>query len=470
MFTKIEDPSIIEGYLTDASNLHGRAEVLVRPGSTEEVAEILAHCQEHGIPVTVTAGRTSTTGAAVPYGGWLMSMERLNKVIEIGHDTAVAQGGVFLGALQTEIENTGRFFPPDPTSRHECTLGAAIACNASGARTFRYGATRPWIKGLTVVTPTGEILKIERGDPIPTDWPVPHWNEPKVKTAAGYPEPHDLLDLFIGQEGTLGVITEATLELTDLPPDVLGILAFFPDRQSAVKFVEKAREAAKADPKGDFSARALEYLDGRCLKLAAGQGAEVPEGAGAALFCEQEIWSEDQMDAAMGAWWEALEEGGALADDTIIAADDASLEKLHSIRHAIPAGINEKIIRNGMRKVGTDLAVPDEALDEMMDAYEAAPIDHVIFGHIGNNHLHLNLMPTTQQELEEAKDYYDELARKAIALGGTVSAEHGIGKLKRHQLAWMVGADTLKAFEDLKRFLDPNWILGRGNLLKAPKE
>ena len=145
MIAPITDPSVLDGYLTDASNLRGHADALLRPRSTAEVAEIARHCQEHGIPLTIAAARTSTVGSPVPLGGWLMSMEGLDQVLAIGHDTATAQGGVLLGALQDAIEATGRFFPPDPTSRHECTLGAAIACNASGARTFRYGPTRPWV-------------------------------------------------------------------------------------------------------------------------------------------------------------------------------------------------------------------------------------------------------------------------------------------------------------------------------------
>ena len=138
---------------------------------------------------------------------------------------------------------------------------------------------------------------------------------------------------------------------------------------------------------------------------------------------------------------------------------------MRALRHAIPAGVNERVVRNGMPKVGTDLAVPDAALDAMMDAYEAAPVDHVLFGHIGDNHLHLNLLPRTPAELATAKAYYDELARLAIRLGGTVSAEHGIGKTKVHQLGWMIGDDTVKAFRALKRFVDPGWILGRGNIV-----
>ncbi len=464
MLQPITDPSILEGYLTDASNVRGEADGLLRPETAEQVSAIVRHCQANGIPLTVTAGRTSTTGGPVPHGGWLLSMERMNRVLSIGEHHAEAEAGVYLGAFQAEIEAKGRFFPPDPTSRHECTLGAAVACNASGARSFRYGPTRPWIEALQVVLPTGEICEVQRGDPIPAAWPIPAWQEPAVKTAAGYAPPADWLDLFIGQEGTLGVITRVRVRLIPLPAAVMGVLAFFPSRAAAVSFVEVARAAARADRAGALSPRCLEYLDSACLSLARERVGDVPAGAQAALFCEQEVVAEHGEEGHLAAWWEALEGAGALSDATIVTTDPAGQAKLHALRHAIPAGINERVVANGMPKVGTDLAVPDAALNEMMDLYEAAPGETVCFGHIGDNHLHLNLLPHTAAELAAARNWYLDAARRAVALGGTVSGEHGIGKLKKAYLALMLAPEVLARFRALKAHVDPAWILGRGTL------
>lgn len=464
----IDDPDVLAGYLTDASNLPGTADGLFRPHSTEEVAAIVAEAQARRIPLTVTAARTSTTGAAVPHGGWLLSMEAMHGIGDLTSDLATAQAGVRLGEFQTAIEQTGRFYPPDPTSRHDCTLGASIACNASGARSFKYGATRRWVEALTVVLPNGEVRTFRRGDPVPSEWPVLAWSVPAIKTAAGYEPPRDAVDLFIGQEGTLGIVTEATVRLTDLPEDVVGLVAFFESRGALVRFVEHARASARADATGPLSPRCLEYLDHHCLDFVREADIEVPGTARAALFCEQEVGADP--DVSLEAWLEALAEHEALVDDTILAVDEASRARLHQLRHAIPAGINERIVRNGMPKVGTDLAVPDRGLTAMMEAYEASPLDHVLFGHIGDNHLHLNLLPKTDDELAQAKTFYDTLARQAIALGGTVSAEHGIGKLKRQQLAWMVGDEVLAQFRSLKQHLDPAEILGRGNVLPGPAE
>ncbi|MEZ4318182.1 MAG: FAD-binding oxidoreductase [Myxococcota bacterium] len=462
----ITEPDVLAGYLTDASNIPGHADGLFRPSTTEEVAEIVREANRTRTPLTVTAGRTSTTAAAVPMGGWLLSTERLAAIEHIGHDAATAQAGVWLGEFQSAIEATGRFYPPDPTSRHDCTLGASIATNASGARSFKYGPTRRWVEALEVVLADGTVLTADRHTPIPSDWPVPRWTEPSVKTAAGYAPPRTLLDLFVGQEGTLGVITRATVRLTELPAEVLGVVAFFPSRASAIAFVQRARDAQRADPAGALSPRCLEYLDRHCLELARDRVGEVPDAAVAALFCEQEVCVGEE--AHLAAWWALLEEVGALADDTLLTTDDAGRENLHAFRHAIPAGINEEVVRNGMPKVGTDLSVPDAGLVEIMDAYDRAPLRHVLFGHIGDNHLHLNLLPTNPEELAQAKAYYDTLAARAVALGGSVSAEHGIGKTKRAHLRTMVGDGVIEQFQRLKSHLDPHWILGRGNVIEPP--
>jgi D-lactate dehydrogenase (cytochrome) len=150
-----------------------------------------------------------------------------------------------------------------------------------------------------------------------------------------------------------------------------------------------------------------------------------------------------------------------------VATDDRSRDALLALRHAIPVGINETVVRNHMPKVGTDLAVPDEALEAMMDLYESIPLPSALFGHIGDNHLHLNLLPRTDAELREARAHHERLARRAVELGGTVSAEHGIGKLKRTHLALQVGDAVLDQFRSLKHHLDPNGILGRGNVFTA---
>lgn len=458
----ITDPEIIKGYLKDASNIEGFADGLVRPRSTEEVAEIVRYCQLNGIPLTVTAQRTSTTGGPVPEGGWLMSMEFLDKIISVRH----VQSGVILGQYQQHTESQGLLFPPDPTSRNECTIGASIACNASGARCFRYGAIRPWVEWIKCVLPSGEIIEADRNTPIPKDWPKPIWIEPSVKTAAGYSPSDNLLDLMIGQEGTLAIITEAKLKLITKPEGVLGMIVFFADTEDCVLCVEKLRAGAQrphslAAPAA-LNPRAIEFFDVHSLNYIRQKVDDIPESASCGLFIEVEYEEEPDLEE----WFDVLESHQALCDDIIAADDDESRKRLYAVRHAIPAGVNETVVANGMPKVGTDFSVPDSALREMMKHYQMISMPHVLFGHIGDNHLHLNLLPRSEAELSEAKAIYKELAMKAVALGGSVSAEHGIGRIKRALLADMVGGVVLARFRALKKALDPKWILGRGILME----
>jgi FAD/FMN-containing dehydrogenase len=460
------DADVIAGYLCDASNTTGHASCLALPKTTAEVAAVLAHCQSKAIPLTVTAQRTSTTGGPVPNGGWLLSMEGLNTVF--GPDDVSA--GVILGEHQTKLAFDGLMFPPDPTSRHECTIGAAIACNASGARSFRYGPTRPWINALEVVLPTGEIMWADRDTPIPEHWPTAMWEEPKVKTAAGYYPATNLLDLMIGHEGTLGVITRARLNLVQAPKNILGLIIFFKGDEDCLAFVSTVRQGAQRPglPATDnaLNPAAIEYFDVHALAMAKSRIPDIPDSAKAALFIE----IEHEGEAPISTWWDAISSATSLADDTIVADDTSSRAHIAAVRHAIPAGVNEAVVANGMPKVGTDFAVPDQALATMMAAYADVDLPSVCFGHIGDNHLHLNLLPTTAAELSTAKALYIKLATQAVALGGTVSAEHGIGKIKRALLADMVGPDTLSAFRDLKRHIDPNWILGRGTMMDVPEQ
>lgn len=461
----ITDQDIILGYLTDASNTRGRAELLAVPADAAAVAATMRWAQDRGVPVTVTAKRTGTTGAAVPEGGLLLSTERLDGV----ESPAVIGGGALLGPHQDALEAAGLFFPPDPTSRYESSVGGAIVCNASGARSFRYGATRGWIEWVDVVLPSGERLeRVDRGTPIPAGWPRPAWPEPPVKTAAGYAPADNLLDLLIGSEGTLGVVTRAGLRLRPAPLGVLTMLAFFPDLDSTLRFVDRARaeadraRAPRADP-GPLNPRAIEYFDERALEMIRAR-VELPAGATDALLLEVEHAGE----APLERWYEALVEGGALAEHTIAAEDEQGRRRLAAVRHALPAGTNERVVANKMPKVGTDFAVPDAALAEMMAEYRAVRLPSVCFGHIGDNHLHLNLLPRDADELAAARATYRQLAERAVALGGTVSAEHGIGKLKRALLAHQLGPAALDALRALKQAADPAWILGRGTLLEPP--
>ena len=398
-----------------------------------------------------------------------------------------------------------------------------MACDASGARTFAYGATRRWVEGLRVVLAGGEVLALERGQIMSgaddhfvlvrpsgeeTVVPVPRYRRPRSrKHAAGYPTgPElDLVDLFVGSEGTLGVVTEATLRLRPLPEMCLGLLIFFPSEAAGRRLVEVARSQARAG--GPLEPRCLEWFDEAALGLMRrhSPSVSVPAEARAAVFAEQECSGESE-DDVVERWLAAIEKTGGLADAVLAATSDDEREGLRAARHAVPVAINEEVTRRGMPKLGTDLAVPDEALDALMSLYERAAreprsllgpaarralfgqlgfappesgavgdpaweeaglpqrLEAVTFGHIGDNHLHVNFLPHSETELAFARAVYDELTREAIALGGTPSAEHGIGKIKHRALEELVGSAGVARMRATKSALDPAHILGRGNL------
>ena len=524
----IEDPEIIAGYLTDASRLVGHAEGLFRPENEVQVAAILRAASERNIPVTVVARQTSTTASSVPFGGWILSMEKLDRLIEIdrGGLRARAEGGILLGAFQKEISDAHLLYPPDPTSRHECTLGGSVACNASGARTFKYGATRKWIEGLSVVLANGSVLRLGRGEYISEassthfhlqtpegeqrSLQPPAYQEPGVKHAAGFAStsPFDLIDLFIGSEGTLGVITEVQVRLLPAPHAVFSIFATFPSESQALAFVVEARKSAATG--GPITPRCLEFFDRHAVDILRKHHPELgfPEEAEVALFSEQEVGEADG-DPLLEAWFDALTEGGALVEaegGVLMAETDAQMAAFLRARHTVPAVVNERAAAHGMPKVGTDLAVPDSAFADLMalyhqasdapaslldadargallDTLDTAPttgdlntrwaqadfperLDTVTFGHIGDNHVHVNFLPQSRQGLALAKAVYHQLSLKAIEMGGTPSAEHGIGKIKREALAALFGPQGIDTMRAIKKALDPQGILGRGNLFE----
>jgi D-lactate dehydrogenase (cytochrome) len=457
------DPAIIAGYLTDASNLSGHAQALLRPRDVSQVAEIVSHCQRETIPLTVTAKRTSTTGASVPLGGWLLSTEYLTARCDIGIEHATVSAGWLLGAFQSRVEQAGRCFPPDPTSRWDCSIGGAIACNASGARSFHYGATRPWVESVEVVLPTGEVRRADRSTPLPDGWPDARWPMPRVKHAAGYFPGDNLLDLLIGAEGTLGVVTEATVRLTDPVGPLLGLMFFFENVEQVARAVDEMR-AEKQQGSVDIAPLCIEYFDRFCLELIRDRVGGIPAHAHGALYIEHPFLDE----APLEVWAERIGAWTPSSHATLVALDAPSRQRIHAARHAVPAAINEKMARLGFHKIATDCAVPDAALRQMLADYDGQALPHATFGHIGDNHLHCNFLPRSEAERSRAEAAALALTQQAVDLGGTVSAEHGIGKLKHRALRLLLDESSLERLAALKAAADPAWILGRDNVLDAP--
>jgi FAD/FMN-containing dehydrogenase len=421
------------------------------------VAAALREASAAGVPVTIAGGGTGVTGGGVPQGGWVLSVEKLTR-LEIHSGCAIAGAGVPLRDLQAAAQRSGQFYPPDPTE-NSAFLGGTISTNASGSHSFKFGATRRWVQGLHVVLADGRQLDVSRGDAIdfdPGTIPLPA----VTKNTAGYllRTGMDWVDLFAGAEGTLGVVTEARVGLLPSPPAVLAGVVFFADDNAALDAVDQWRST---------EARMLEYLDRPSLDLLRARFPEIPAAAQAAILFDQALTSED--DPEVDRWLDRIQSAGAFEEESWFALSAADRERFRQFRHALPELVNDTVRRAGALKMNTDYAVPLAHNREMLAYYRAGlerefPGRYVIFGHIGDAHVHVNIFSDPANPAL-ATGLLRDFAREAVALGGTVSAEHGLGKRKRHLLELQYSAADLEKMRAVKRRLDPGNILGRGTLL-----
>jgi len=421
------------------------------------VSAILREASERGVPVTIAGAGTGITGARVPQGGWVLSLERFAQ-LDVQRGFAVAGAGVLLRDVHAAAQGSGQLYPPDPTETGSA-IGGNIGANASGSRSFRYGSTRRWVERLRVVLASGEIRDFVRGEPIDFDAPVITFPDVTKNTAGYLLRPGmDWVDLFVGSEGTLGVVTEATLKLLPAAPAVLAGVVFFASDDAAIDAVEDWR--ARATP------RMLEYMDRPSLELLRTRFPEIPVEAKAAILFDQDLASET--DPEVDRWFDRLESAGALAECSWFATTPRDRERFRRFRHALPELVNDTVRRSGALKMNTDYAVPLSRNREMLGYYRRRLEQefagrYVIFGHIGDAHVHVNLFSDPADPLHATR-LLEEFAQKAVELGGTVSAEHGLGKRKAHLLKLQYAPEHLQAMRAVKRRLDPANILGRGTL------
>ena len=512
-------------YLDDESHsFDGAAEKIIFPSTEAEVAAIMKSAYENGTPVTIQGGRTGLTGAAVPLGGIALNLEKMTQLSYMNYDESeslysiAAQCGMTLEDLVEAIQSKkldklegkgtseqqkalGQFldesetftFPVDPTEM-SAWLGGIVACNASGARTFKYGAVRPWVYHLRVVLANGDILDIERGkvtaddgkfiivlsDGAEIEVTVPTYKMPNTKNAAGlFAKPDmDLIDLFVGSEGILGVITEVELGLIKLEENIMTVMAFFPSVDDAVNFTYDVR-APDSPIKMDF----MEYFGTNAIVMitekAGSAGIKVPalkDDTKAIVFFEFSFTPENMEEMVMGLE-EILMKNNTSSESSWAGMDRSELAKMKTVRHFVPETVNGIIAQrkaqySEVHKIGTDMAVPDEALRDYLKFYittlEEQGMEYAMWGHIGDNHIHVNMLPRNNEEVQQGMDNYMTFAKRAIELGGTVAAEHGIGKLKRAFLEAMYGESGIKEMQAVKKSLDSKWLLNRGNMIAEP--
>ncbi len=448
----------------------------------------------------------------------MLNTSHLNRILATGDDWIRVEAGVTLVDLDAALANIGRHYPPVPTFTG-AFAGGIVATNAAGAATFKYGTTRDWVRGLTVVLANGDVLDIVRGHTrahpdgffefVLSDRTVrvavPRYRMPDVpKTSAGYfaATGMDVIDLFIGSEGTLGVITEVTLRILPERPGMCLAFVPFGDRSDALALVARLRDAAREtwrtrDPRG-MDVSAIEHMDARCLALLREDGADrangvaIPDGTEMALLVTLELPAGttpaaafDEIgrahdlnppDTALVRFCRVLSEAGVLDDVEIAVPGDTARERqLLALREAVPAGVNARVGRAKQHdpriaKTAADMIVPFDRLGELLKIYDrefrSRGLDAAVWGHISDGNLHPNVIPRSMDECESGKAAILVFGREVIGLGGSPLAEHGVGRnpVKQQLLLELYGRDGVNQMRAVKRSLDPDCKLAPGVL------
>jgi len=481
-----KDKDIIQAYLEDNSNIQGgNASGVVFPETETDIREFLKDAYKKRIPVTVSGAGTGVTGGRVPFGGYVLSIERLNRIKHINGDYISLESGVVHQDMDRQLRQRGLLFPVNPTETTSF-IGGNIAVNASGSRSFYYGAVRRYVGRLKIILADGDVLNIERGA-VKADskgifnvnlnsggkisFQRPMYNMPEIKNAAGYyTKPGmDLIDLFIGSEGTLGVITEAKLAVV---PDFKNLCAFFVFLKDEVTSFDLAEVFIKKTKvkKTFLNPIAIEYFDNNSLNLLRQEYSQIPEDAQSALYIEQDIAVDESNTLPL--LMELFNSYGIKDKYILFGQGRHILDFYHKIRHTLPEKINELVKKFRYSKLNSDIAVPAGRFREMAEFYKEqfihSGIRYFIFGHIGDCHLHTNLLPNSQEQAKQAQDIYAKIMKKAVSAGGTISAEHGAGKIKYRYIEMMYGENGIKEMARVKKALDPECILNPGNIF--PKD
>jgi len=491
------EPAVVASFLSDAAHVPGgHAAGVAFPRDEAEVAALVREA-DRVLPV---GAQSSLTGGATPRGEIVLSTRKLSSIGASAAAEVRVGAGVQLAELQRRLAEIGLFYPP-VTTFDGAFVGGTISTNAAGANTFKYGSTRPWVVAMTVVLANGDVVDVRRGDTIASAdgffeialtsghlarVPVPAYTMPTVaKLSAGYfARPHmDLIDLFVGAEGTLGVIVEATMRVIARPRRAVALVRCDGDAQAIALTTALRDEAAAAwQRRGPLDVSAIEYMDGYALRAVPSEAFERawvdrPSLESVVLMLQVEIGTDE--DATLLRLDEIVRAAGVV-DDPVVATpdDDRAAQRLFELREAVPASVNARVAAAKARsqpdieKTAGDPVVPFDRLPDALKVYRAAferrGLNYAIWGHISDGNLHTNLIPSTMEDVLDGREAILEIARAAIQMGGAPLAEHGVGRsaLKQRLLGELYGADGIEQMRAVKRALDPEWKLAPGVLFE----
>lgn len=477
------DSDYLQNYLSDASNLKGRAEKLYIPENIDEINKILKECYLKNEKLTISAGGTGTTGSRIALSDSILSVEKLNNIIDFDAEnhTVTVEPGVIVKDLQDFLDLKGFIYPPNPTETSSFVSGN-VATNASGARTFKYGSTRDFVMELDVVLADGDEMNIKRGDRFTDNKELKYkTNNGKyltinfkeisipntTKSAAGYfIRPNmDLIDLLIGSEGTLCVFKKIKLKLIPKPKNEIGLVIFFKSENYLHDFVSTVRDKSK-NINDIINARLIEYFDEESLALQRLKEKSIPYEAKAAIWVEQEY--DNNEEEILENWYEIASKYSDLKDDIWIAMNENEKRRLYEFRHALPMIVDEKISQMNIHKISLDTCVNNDVFRNYIQEYDniikSSHISYCKWGHIGDSHIHTNIFPKNKDEYHKSLKIYDIIIDKTLEVNGTISAEHGIGKIKKNYLLKMLGIDTINYFKEIKQVFDNKSILNNNNI------
>jgi D-lactate dehydrogenase (cytochrome) len=490
------DDALVSSFLSDAAHVPGGFTAGVAfPRSEAEVAALVAHA-ERVLPI---GAQSSLTGGATPRGEVVLSTRALSTVSSPAGDNVRVGAGVPLKELQRTLAAVGLYYPPVPTF-DGAFVGGTVATNAAGAATFKHGSTRRWVNAATLVLANGDALDVVRGETHASGdgWfeiesttgevlrvPVPTYVMPDVpKLSAGYyaAPGMDLIDLFIGAEGTLGVVIEATLKVIARPRRVVALIRCADDRQ-AIAMTDALRREAHASwvGRGPLDVAAIEYMDTRALRAVPDDafsraGVRRPAAQSVMLLVQIEVGNDE---AALDRL-QAILTSTAIEDDPhlALANDDRGAERLFNLREAVPSSVNAivaatKQTHPDVEKTAGDMVVPFDRLADSIALYrstlERNGLDYAIWGHVSDGNLHPNVVPRSFDDVRRGREAILEIARDVVAMGGAPLAEHGVGRsaLKQQLLRELYGAQGIEQMRAVKHALDPKWKLAPG-VLFAP--
>lgn len=493
----VTTPAALASVLADAAHFpDGHTSALALPTDIAEVAWVL---QNHATVLPI-GSQTSLTGGATPRGEVVMALRELRGIDQISSDRWRVGAGVTLAEFQAHLARNDAFFPPVPAYAG-AQIGGAASTNAAGPATFKYGSTRRWIEGLTVVLADGAMLELQRGQcrAHPDGFfelarpgggrrvPIPAYHLPQVaKVSAGYyaaPE-MDLIDLFLGSEGTLGVITHVVARVVSPAPRIVLMLVTCPDEATALDLTRSLRLEAQQAWRGlasrpDISA--IEYLDGPSLDLLRLGAAEsvLPEAARAALIIQRELTSPAADAQAAGCLAALLRDARAEIVLAALPGDVVTARRILDLRAGVPLAVNE-IIGRAQRdvdahisKVAADMIVPFDRLADMVhmfrEEFERLGLPHAVWGHISDGNLHPNAIPRSLAEADAGQAAILRLGRIVTAMGGSPLAEHGVGRnpTKQALLRQLYGDAGIEQMRAVKAALDPEARLAPGVMFPA---